>query len=400
MTSNNSGDMNATKNDVGLPEIEVMKPRIVFKNKEEAVASIDKWCQETFNLLTKVRRQQPGVRNGKRIKGQRGYKCAYGVERKTRSKDEQRPFQRVKYSGCPIKVQINEQDDGSWMVTSCVNEHEGHDTSENNYLNQNKKLDGEDENFIMGMVDIQANNKNIAEVLSKKTGKAFNSQDVRNIVSRIKENEKDEETIEEILADVRLSGGEVKYKKKDGTNDVNVLFIQTLSMKKKLIRNKPQLFESDTTFGTQVEGYKLWCPIYHDKFTDKWEVSGIVFLATETGDNVEAGMRFFKQSLSYGTSVTKWIFFVDKDFDYINVLELVFNGSLVLLCNVHTARYFREKVFTNKAFWGKAEDTNYLVKDDKDYIMNQILLVRDAPSEELYREREVQLLETTVNLTV
>ena len=286
------------------------------------------------------------------------------------------------------------------MVTSCVNEHEGHETSENNYLNQNKKLDGEDENFIMGMVDIQANNKNIAEVLSKKTGKAFNSQDVRNIVSRIKENEKDEETIEEILADVRLSGGEVKYKKKDGTNDVNVLFIQTLSMKKKLIRNKPQLFESDTTFGTQVEGYKLWCPIYHDKFTDKWEVSGIVFLATETGDNVEAGMRFFKQSLSYGTSVTKWIFFVDKDFDYINVLELVFNGSLVLLCNVHTARYFRVKVFTNKAFWGKAEDTNYLVKDDKDYIMNQILLVRDAPSEELYREREVQLLETTVNLTV
>ena len=107
MTSNNSGDMNATKNDVGLPEIEVMKPRIVFKNKEEAVASIDKWCQETFNLLTKVRRQQPGVRNGKRIKGQRGYKCAYGVERKTRSKDEQRPFQRVKYSGCPVKVQIN-----------------------------------------------------------------------------------------------------------------------------------------------------------------------------------------------------------------------------------------------------------------------------------------------------
>ena len=48
------------------------------------------------------------------------------------------------------------------------------------------------------MLNIQANNKNIADFLSKKTGKMFNSQDVRNIVSGLND-AKNVETIEETL---------------------------------------------------------------------------------------------------------------------------------------------------------------------------------------------------------
>ena len=57
--------------------------------------------------------------------------------------------------------------------------------------------------------------------------------------------------------------------------------------------------------------------------------------------------------------------------------------SAFLKCE-HTARYFREKVKTNKAFWGDASDHKYLSKYDKDNVMGQILLVRDSPSEEEY----------------
>ena len=52
----------------------------------------------------------------------------------------------------------------------------------------------------------------------------------------------------------------------------------------------------------------------------------------------------------------------------------------MLLCNVHTVRYFREKVFTGKSYCGKAEDHSYLCGANKDDLM----LVRDSPSEPLY----------------
>ena len=49
-------------------------------------------------------------------------------------------------------------------------------------------------------------------------------------------------------------------------------------------------------------------------------MSGLLFLSTETKEKVEAGIQFFKQSLPYQTGGgSKFIFFTDKDFDYITV---------------------------------------------------------------------------------
>jgi hypothetical protein len=150
-----------------------------------------------------------------------------------------------------------------------------------------------------------------------------------------------------------------------------------------------------------VEGYKLYIPLYYSNFTSKWEVSGLLFLSTETKEKVEAGIRFFRDTLPYRIEGGgRFIFFTDKDFDYLSVLEDIFEGSLVLLCNVHTARYFREKVFTGKSYWGQVEDHNYLCGADKDDLMKQLMLVRDSPSEALYRERETTLLDMGKNLFV
>jgi hypothetical protein len=75
----------------------------------------------------------------------------------------------------------------------------------------------------------------------------------------------------------------------------------------------------------QVEGYKLYIPVYYSNFTGKWEVSGLLFLSTETREKVDAGIRFFKQSLPYKIDGgSKFIFFTDKDFDYITVRILGF----------------------------------------------------------------------------
>ena len=139
-------------------------------------------------------------------------------------------------------------------------------------------------------------------------------------------------------------------------------------MKKHLKKCTPHLFQADTTFGTQTEGYKLYCLVYHSQFTGMWEVASLILLATETKKNVQAGLEFFKASLPYNLLVNQcWIFFTDKDFDYIDVifhhpfviyfffictllnqvLEEVFPGCIVLLCNVHTSRYFHDRIFTS-----------------------------------------------------
>ena len=79
---------------------------------------------------------------------------------------------------------------------------------------------------------------------------------------------------------------------------------------------------------------------------------------------------------------------------------MVFENCIVLLCNVHTVRYFRDKVFTSKAFWGEANAKNYLVSDDKNRLEELVRQIRDAPSEEIYREREEALPEATKDLIV
>ena len=247
----------------------------------------------------------------------------------------------------------------------------------------------------------RANPTNIANVLTERKGIGYNAQDVRNIIARINIDEQAVASVEESLGELVDNGGDVRYKKQENTDNVEVIWVQTRDMRSQLASSSPRLFECDTTFGTQLEGYKLYIPLYYSNFTGKWEVSGLLFLSTETKEKVESGLQFFKQSLPYRIeSGGRFIFFTDKDFDYINVLEAVFEGSLVLLCNVHTARYFREKVFTGKSYWGNVEDHNYLCGADKDDLMKQLMLVRDSPSEALYREREVMMLEKGKHLFV
>ena len=78
--------------------------------------------------------------------------------------------------------------------------------------------------------------------------------------------------------------------------------------------------QADTTFGTQTEGYKMYLLIYFSQFTGKWEIAAVILLATETKENVCAGL-FFKECLPYNLqSGQRWIFFTDKDFDYIEII--------------------------------------------------------------------------------
>ena len=82
------------------------------------------------------------------------------------------PQQRVKNTSCPVKINLNEQEDGSWEVTTCILEHVGHPVSSKVFYShqQSKKLDDDDKEFVKGLLRVRANPRNIADVLRERTG--------------------------------------------------------------------------------------------------------------------------------------------------------------------------------------------------------------------------------------
>ena len=130
-----------------------------------------------------------------------------------------------------------------------------------------------------------------------------------------------------------------------------------------------------------------------------WEIAGLLFLVSETKDKVETGMNFFRDSLLSAGCIgdAPLLFFLDKDFDYINVIEEIFTDCLVFLCFIHTRRYFKDKVLTGKSQW---TDGSFLSGGDKEELLKQVTLVRDSPNSEAYTERERKLLDMTKDLSV
>ena len=170
-----------------------------FPSDDVAVKSIENWTHKSLCPLAKVRFRKGSISSkGERVKGRRCFSCPHGINRKTTGKGE-RPGQRLKFTNCPVKVNLNEQEDGSWEVTTCHLEHEGHPlTSKLFYSHQQaKKLDDDNKDFVKGLVKAKTNVRNIADVLSERTGKDFKTQDVRNIVSRMKQQEENIVTVEE-----------------------------------------------------------------------------------------------------------------------------------------------------------------------------------------------------------
>jgi hypothetical protein len=80
------------------------------------------------------------------------------------------------------------------------------------------------------------------------------------------------------------------------------------------------------------------------------------------------------------------IFFLDKDFDYINVIEDIFTDCLVFLCFIHTRRYFKDKVLTGTSQW---TDSSFLSGGDKEELLKQVTLVRDSPNSEAIQRENV-----------
>ena len=180
-----------TIDDVIVLQENELKVGLGFKSEESAVQAIMLWSEKTFCPLSKSRYRKPKVKpSGERVKGRRCFQCCHGLKY-TRKVTDKRPWQKIKYTECPVKVNMNEQEDGSWMVTSLVLDHIGHPVTKTDFYSHQvaRKLEPEDKEFVKELLKARANPKNIANVITERKGVHYNAQDVRNIVARIKTSE-------------------------------------------------------------------------------------------------------------------------------------------------------------------------------------------------------------------
>ena len=80
-----------------------------------------------------MRQWIPGRRNY-------NYQCHHGVTRKSKATGA-KPSQRLKFTKCAVKVNLTEQNDGFWMIISCVLDHSRHPVTEQNFLRIANKLE-------------------------------------------------------------------------------------------------------------------------------------------------------------------------------------------------------------------------------------------------------------------
>ena len=111
-----------------------IKNGIVFLSHDIGVKSIEMWCHESLCPLSKARFRKPLVTESGRIKGRRDFLCSHGIKFTSKSASK-RPWQRVKYTGCPVRIALCEQEDGTWVISNCnVTNHIGHCISEADYF--------------------------------------------------------------------------------------------------------------------------------------------------------------------------------------------------------------------------------------------------------------------------
>ena len=113
---NDSGNTDtATTVIIAIPE-EGMKPGLTFPREECPLNTIQKWSEKVLCPLIKTRRTKSMLETNGESRGRRTLDCPHGRERNC-GNNEKRPQQNVEFSKCPVHININEAEDGSWYTT-------------------------------------------------------------------------------------------------------------------------------------------------------------------------------------------------------------------------------------------------------------------------------------------
>ena len=375
-----------------------MPSRILFSSLDSLTRSIYSFCDREY-IPFERKKEDHRVR----------FLCAKGIRHNNSRKNVRRPNEgnsetpgkkrkeitNILYAACPASLTFKKNESGSFYLFKSTLAH-NHSLTKEEYFEfpfVRKRSISVDSDFIKPLIKAKAKPSNIAHLLKTETGIPFSRKQVANLAKKLSLKETPDPAL--ALNVVVSQGGDCQIYRDPNSNIVDVIFIQTKKMKEELFDNKPHVFECDTTFNTNIEKYKLWISAYRNFKTDMFEIAGIILLSHETADLVKIALEFFKDSLPKISMPL--ILFVDKNFNHVNVLRNTFINCTVLLCHVHTYRYFKDKVFNKKAL---TRNGISLKEEEKNSILDMIRKIRDAKTEQIANELETKLREKMNGYTV
>ena len=127
-----------------------------------------------------------------------------------------------------VGVNLNQQWDGSWVVTKCYLEHSGHPVSKQDYFSNAhvKKLNPDDFEYVKMLAKTNAKTRIIADLVSQKTGKEYGREELRYLIKKVDDAEKESlPAVEKVLEEIREAGGSVMLDKDPLTKNVDVLWL-------------------------------------------------------------------------------------------------------------------------------------------------------------------------------
>lgn len=209
----------------------------------------------------------------KHVKGRLNFACIHGINHHRKNihpKPKIREIQRVNDVGCQMKIFINQQKNGEWLLRSFDTEHvnasgdPAHLTGIDVYKSSRKAkamVDQEALNLLKEFRAVNAPTNAVADRLSEKFGVNYTRQDIANRINNklgaLLSEESDVLNVNTFLEEIVEGGGEVFAKYHEDSNKCRILLIMTKYQKIDLNLSRPRVFINDTTFGTNTENFKV-----------------------------------------------------------------------------------------------------------------------------------------------
>lgn len=118
------------------------------------------------------------------------YQCPHGIKRKSLSTGIRKANSVNYFTNCPVKVDLNEMEDGSFVIQNLLLQHENHEVSEEQYSKYviNRRLSKDHEDALKAFLTTNPSTKDVAKLLTDLVGFPFKTKDAFNVVTKLKKN--------------------------------------------------------------------------------------------------------------------------------------------------------------------------------------------------------------------
>ena len=157
---------------------------MTFVGKEDALAHINSYCNSNFSPL--IIRSSNKTRSKSLLR--LFYKCPHGVEKRSKSSGKRKCEVAAAYVGCPLRLAVNQQEDGTFVVDIAVLEHKNHEVGREMFARYpiNRRLSKDHQDAVRAFLDTDPHHAEVANLLRDLTGIEYSTKDAYNIVKKLK----------------------------------------------------------------------------------------------------------------------------------------------------------------------------------------------------------------------